>query len=225
MRFTDLLYKKNKDLWDLQLNHPFIREMGEGTLDVAKFRFYAKENYKYLKAYARVLAAAVSRSREEDMMKKLLELLNFTVNVEIDLNRNYALELGVSIKELENEEMAPVTKAYSDHLLSAAGEGLCEVLVAVLPCYWGYHEVFTSLKSRISKKINAIYSRTIDLYSGEEGKKVTVLLRGIIDRLAKEVGDSEKKKLEEIFRMSSRYEYLFWDAAYNLIMWPDVGRG
>lgn len=221
MLFTEILKKRAEKLWKMQVEHPFIQEMGEGTLDMEKFKFYAKQNYKYLKAYAKVLAFAVAKALNVEMMKKLLKLLNFTVNTEIDLNRGYAIELGVSPEELENEEMAPTTKAYSDHLLSVSTEGLCEILTALLPCYWAYHEVFSNLKSRMNKKVNAIYIRTIDLYSSDEGKETAELLRGIIDGLAKEKSDDEKKKLEEIFRVSSRYEYLFWEMAYKKEAWPD----
>ena len=33
MLFTDYLYENSKEVWDKYLEHPFLIELGEGTLD------------------------------------------------------------------------------------------------------------------------------------------------------------------------------------------------
>ncbi|EPZ58619.1 TENA/THI-4/PQQC family protein [[Clostridium] sordellii ATCC 9714] len=32
MKFTDYLFDEVKDIWESYLNHPFVKEIGEGTL-------------------------------------------------------------------------------------------------------------------------------------------------------------------------------------------------
>ncbi len=49
MKFTDYLFKEVKEIWDEYLTHPFVKEMGEGTLDKDKFKNYLIQDYLYLK--------------------------------------------------------------------------------------------------------------------------------------------------------------------------------
>ena len=39
MRLTDRLYRSVEDIWMGYLQQPFVKELGDGTLDVEKFRF------------------------------------------------------------------------------------------------------------------------------------------------------------------------------------------
>lgn len=48
MLFTDYLYENSKEVWDKYLEHPFLIELGEGTLDKEKFRKYLIQDYLYL---------------------------------------------------------------------------------------------------------------------------------------------------------------------------------
>jgi thiaminase len=44
------------------LAHPFITGVGDGTLDVEKFKYYVRQDYAYLIDYSRVLALASARA-------------------------------------------------------------------------------------------------------------------------------------------------------------------
>lgn len=37
--FTDRLYKTAKPIWEASYHHPFVQGIGNGTLDIDKFRF------------------------------------------------------------------------------------------------------------------------------------------------------------------------------------------
>lgn len=45
---TRRLLGKARDIWNGYLRHPFVRGIGDGTLDKEKFRFYLKQDYLYL---------------------------------------------------------------------------------------------------------------------------------------------------------------------------------
>ena len=49
MRFTEKLLKESMPIWEKYLEHPFIKEIGEGTLDKNKFKEYLVQDYLYLK--------------------------------------------------------------------------------------------------------------------------------------------------------------------------------
>ena len=69
MRFTEKLLKEAMPIWEKYLDHPFIKEIGEGTLDKNKFREYLVQDYLYLKEYAKVFCAIIQQ-RELWRMKQ-----------------------------------------------------------------------------------------------------------------------------------------------------------
>ena len=70
MLFTDYLYESSKEIWDKYLEHPFLVELGEGTLDKEKFRKYLIQDYLYLIEYAKVYSMACVKSRNMRVLKK-----------------------------------------------------------------------------------------------------------------------------------------------------------
>lgn len=51
-------------IWDAQHRHPFVRGLGDGTLDLERFRFWIRQDYLFLIEYARVLALAAARASD-----------------------------------------------------------------------------------------------------------------------------------------------------------------
>ena len=58
------------------------------------------------------------------------------------------------------------------------------------------------------------------MYNSQEFAELADWLRSFIDRVALESGEQELKRMEEAFLVSSQYEYMFWDAAYQMEEWP-----
>ena len=50
------------DVWEAQHAHPFVRGIGDGSLDEARFRFYVRQDYVFLIAYGRVLSLGAARA-------------------------------------------------------------------------------------------------------------------------------------------------------------------
>jgi len=63
-----------------------------------------------------------------------------------------------------------------------------------------------------------VYLEWINVYRSQEYRDLTMELIEIIDKLGEKRDDIER--LKWIFRMSSRYEYMFWDMAYKMENWP-----
>ena len=45
---TDRLHEAAAPVWEKCLNHPFVKSIGDGTLDVEKFKFFMLQDYLYL---------------------------------------------------------------------------------------------------------------------------------------------------------------------------------
>jgi thiaminase (transcriptional activator TenA) len=108
-RFTDQLRVAADPIWSAQHAHPFIRGIGDGTLDVARFSWFIRQDYLFLIDYARLLALGAARAPDLTTMQRFAELAQAVLVDEMDLHRCYAAEFGISAADLEAEPIAPTT--------------------------------------------------------------------------------------------------------------------
>ncbi len=218
--FSTRLKAAVASVWEAQHEHPFIRGIGNGSLNIARFRHWVRQDYRFLIEYARMLAIAAARAPGLEAMTKLAQLTNETLHVEMSMHRSYAAEFGISEEELEREEMSPTCRAYTDFLVRTAATGSFPELVgALLPCMWGFSEVGQRLAAG-DRPADPRYSAWIDMYASEEFAELAAWCRGLLDRVAEGLPESELSRIEETFVTSSRYEYLFWEMAWNQEAWP-----
>jgi len=139
MAFTkDRLVEVHDPIVDAIVEHPMVSRLGEGTLDEAPFRYWVCQDYVYLVEYSRVFALGAAKAPSLDRMGTFAELLDETINTEMDLHRSYAAEFGISEAELEATEPSPTTRAYTDFLVRVAALGTWgDLVAALLPCMWG----------------------------------------------------------------------------------------
>ena len=219
-RFADYLHRRAAFIWEAQRQHPFVRGIGDGSLDVEKFKHWVKQDYLYLIDYARLFAMAVANAPDLDTMTKFAELVHAVLNVEMDLHRSYAREWGISTEDLEKTLKAPTCQAYTDFLLRTAALGsFAELVGALLPCMWGFCEIGLTL-ARQGMPGDPRYVKWIRMYSADDFVELTEWTRDVLDRLAAGLPQDELQRIEAAFLTSSRFEYAFWDMAYRLEQWP-----
>src|SRR5699024_12841581 len=88
--FSDHLYKVVEPIWNSDIEHPFVKGIGEGTVDQEKFVHYMKQDYIYLIEYSRVFAIGSIKENDLKRMTVCANLIHVAMNVEIDLHREYA---------------------------------------------------------------------------------------------------------------------------------------
>ncbi|UOE93021.1 thiaminase II [Alkalihalobacillus sp. LMS39] len=221
MKFTERLHKKATPIWRKSHDHPFVQGIGQGTLELDKFQFFMCQDYLYLIDYARLFALGSLKAQDLKTMSTFANLLDSTLNVEMDLHRQYAKRLGISIEQLEATKAAPTTLAYSGYMLNVSQRGsLAELVAAVLPCTWSYYEIGKELSQLPGATEHETYGEWVSMYCSEEFGQLADWLIDLLDELATGLPESQLEKLEEIFLNTSRYEYMFWDMSYNKDMWP-----
>ena len=221
MRTSERLREKYTYLWDRLFHHPFVVGIGNGQLPLDKFQFYVKQDYFFLIQYSRVLALTVAKAPNLANMGRFSDLLRETLNTEMSLHRAFCLEFGVSSSELESTRPAPITLAYTDYLLRVAYEGtITDIVATLLPCQWGYNETAHYLSRTGDSSEKNQYAEWIHLYSAEEFTAFVGWLREFLDDLTSGAGKREMEQLEEHLLTATRYEFLFWEMAYNLQDWP-----
>jgi thiaminase (transcriptional activator TenA) len=218
-RFTDQLREHAAAVWEAQQQHPFVRGIGEGSLELWKFKFWVRQDYVFLIEYARLLALAAARSPDLETMARFTTLMKETVETEMSLHRSYAAEFQISWQDLEKESPAPTTRAYTDFLLRVATMGdFSELAAALLPCMWAFSEIGQRL-AKLPMPSDERYAKWIAMYSSSEFAALAEWCRELVDRLADGLPQRELRKLEDAFLTSSRHELQFWEMAWNMEQW------
>jgi thiaminase/transcriptional activator TenA len=205
-------------VWEAQHAHPFVRGIGDGTLERDRFAHYVRQDYLFLIEYGRLLALGAARAPDPATMARFAQLTQEILVTEMDLHRSYAAELG--IHDLEAERMTPTTRAYTDFLVRVAATGdFAELVAALLPCMWGYAEIGANLAAH-GRPAEERYARWIDTYASEEFAQLAAWCRELMDTAAARLAAGARGPLVEAFVTSSRYELAFWQAAWDREAWP-----
>ena len=76
------------------------------------------------------------------------------------------------------------------------------------------------LGASMTAPADSFHARWIAGYNAPEYRELTAWLRRFVDRLGKSASDEEEERMRQAFHASTQYEYLFWDAAWRLELWP-----
>ncbi|WP_413380091.1 thiaminase II [Alkalihalobacillus sp. 1P02AB] len=221
MKLSERLYEKAKPIWEQSHSHPFVQGIGNGTLDIEKFKFFMCQDYIYLIDYARLFALGSLKANNLETMQTFAKMLHVTLDEEMSLHRAYAKRLGISRAELEATKPAPTTLAYSSYMLNIAQRGsLKELLAAVMPCAWSYYEIGKALSEIPGAMEHEWYGEWVTMYQSPEFGEVAKWQVDLLDQLTESSSEEELLELEEIFLTTSRFEYMFWDMSYQQAMWP-----
>lgn len=175
----DILWQQNKPLVEACLDHPFVRGLGDGSLDPEAFRRYVAQDAFFLGAFARAYALAVARSPDTETLTAFCELLNGVVR-ELQLHAGYAKDLNI---DLVNVRPYPQVKAYTDFLLAIAwGSPPAEIIAAMTPCMRLYAYLGTMLAKTVTA--NNPYRQWIDTYSGADFQALVTHLESLLDAMA-----------------------------------------
>src|SRR5918995_511111 len=217
--FTNELWHSITSIYNEILAHPFLRGLTDGTLTEERFRFYVLQDAFYLREYARALSLAGVRSRDESALVMFNEHSAGAITVERSLHEGFLKDLGVTQEETDRTAPTPTTLAYTSYLLKTAFlSDYPEVLGAVLPCYWIYWEVGKALLEHGSP--NRMYQKWIDTYGGEDFGALVEAVLDLTDRVCDDLNPPQKVRVRAAFVATSRYEWMFWDAAWRMEGWP-----
>jgi thiaminase/transcriptional activator TenA len=221
MSFSNHLRKLTVSIWDAQLSHPFVTALGDGTLPEQKFQYYILQDARFLGDLSRVFAAGALRAPDSDSALRFVKLAEETITVERGLHENYGKRWNLTPKQMTSVPMAPTNYAYTRHMLAVAAAGTAaEVTVVALPCAWVYCVVGRHLLRKGPPPKNHPYRDWLMLYASPEFAEVQVWMRKKVDQWAKTAGKAELRRMEESFIISSRYEWMFWEMAWNEEQWP-----
>ncbi|NIM52267.1 MAG: thiaminase II [Gemmatimonadales bacterium] len=219
MSLTNDCFNAARSIWDAQLEHPFVKGLGDGSLEVERFKRWVLQDYLYLKEFARIFAWAVAKADRLESMGWYAKVLDLTLNTEMSLHRSYAERFGISSEELEAQPSWPTTRAYTDFLVRTSADGdMADLLAALLPCAWGYVYIAQHL-AKGRPPSDQRYADWIAQYASTEFAEAAEWLKAELNRVAAGISDEKRRRLIDLFVLSSRYEWQFWEMCWRGEEW------
>lgn len=218
MTTTERLLKAAEPVWEQYYSHPFVRGIGDGTLDRNKFRYYIMQDYKYLIDYARVFAIGIAKAMDLETMGIYGRDEQSIFAVEQDIHLGYMGRFGITQEELDAMPMALNNLSYTSYMIRIAYDGgAAEVAAAILSCAISYEAIAKRLLEEYpDADKDEFYGDWVRMYAGKEYCDGNAERIKLIERLTKDYTEEQLRHLEEIFVACSRYELQFWDMGWNL---------
>lgn len=228
MSLTQQLKTKHADLWRRMTHHPFVVEMGDDTLSLERGRRYFLQDYVFVNDLVAMISMGVAKAPDFVAASHLYAFLSGILDPKAAAENEFFLRafdvLGATEEEYSAVSASPVTQGFGDFLARTGLEGSFEEIVTV--CYvtegtyldWG-----TRLIEQGKQPENPIYRQWIDLHGPDVLGDFVAWCESYIDA-AEQSGrlGALRPRVERAFHTALRYEYLFWEAAYNGDAWPDI---
>ncbi|MDH2426628.1 thiaminase II [Sphaerisporangium sp. TRM90804] len=216
----------SREMWDgiapiysAILDHPFITGLVDGSLPRDAFRHFVVQDSHYLRDYARALAVCAARAPSDDGVRAFASDAVGAIAAEQEMHAAFMEGLGGTAEQAAALPVGPTTRAYTSYLLATVyGGSFLDGLAAVLPCYWIYARVGEALLERSSP--DPLYQRWISVYGDEAFQGVVRRVVALADQAGEEATDAQRAQAREHFTTTSRYEWMFWDAAWRRESWP-----
>lgn len=224
MTLIQELRHKYHDLWHRMVTHPFVIEMGEGTLPVAKFRAYFLQDYVFVHDLVVMTAMGLAKAPSFLAASQLHQFLAGILSPENDLFVRAFAELGVSEEEYATASASPITQAFGDFMVRTGHEGGFEDIITVLYVTEGtYLDWGTQLLEAGKSPSHPVYREWIAIHGPQ-------VLGAFVAWLGQHLDSAElvgrRSRIDRIFHTALRYEYLFWEGAYHgSLHWPDQNVG
>lgn len=215
MKFTDILFEEVKDIWEGYLEHPFVKGIGDGTLNKEKFKNYLIQDYLYLVDYAKIFAMGIVKSRNVEEMKFYYSAINGILEDETQVHTNYLKYFGLTPEDAAKYPVELTTASYTSYMLGIALKGdVKEIAMTIMPCTWSYYYIGKKLYDTNKENLdNNFYKPWIEEYSSKDFKECAEAWINYINDICENISEVEKSKLKDIFIKSSLYEMEFWNMA------------
>jgi thiaminase/transcriptional activator TenA len=219
MPLTQQLKLKYENLWRRMVFHPFVVEMGDGTLPPEKFKRYFLQDYVFVRDLVSMTSMGMAKAPDLDSASRLHAFLTGILDPENDLFMRAFDELGASEDEYSSAGASPITRGFGDFLVRTGLEGdFIDVLTVLYVTEGTYLDWGTRLLAEGKRPESPIYREWIDIHGPD-------VLGDLVAWMGRFLDDADlsarQDRTEELFHTALRYEYLFWQAAYDGDAWID----
>ena len=210
------LKARHAALWQRAVRHPFIAELGLGTLPQEKFRRYFQQDYVFVNDLVTVTGLAISKAPGLEAARAMAGFQEVLLGAEDALFVQAFEALGVPEAEYRAASALPTTAALGDFLVRTASQGRFEHICCALYVTEGvYLDWCSRLQSEGASPGVPAYRQWIDIHGEEALGPFVSFLQGVVDATPAPLIES----LGPVFERTLQYEVRFWDMAYSGESW------
>ncbi|KAK4046585.1 trifunctional hydroxymethylpyrimidine kinase/phosphomethylpyrimidine kinase/thiaminase [Microbotryomycetes sp. JL201] len=220
--FTDFLIDYDPVSWQAYVNHPFPTGLAQGTIPLESFLHFIKQDYHFLKQYARTNALAVYKTLDLAEMQASSEIVQ-TVIKETEskkLTAFYCEKYGISREQLQLVPESVTNVAYTRYVLDVSSKGdLLDNKVVTAPCLIGYgqvgHTLLNASDDSVNKSSTNEYWSWIEEYGSDWFQQaVRTGIQSMEDTVKKSpLSQQRLLELAQVFQQATKLEIAFWDEA------------
>ncbi|KNC99691.1 phosphomethylpyrimidine kinase [Spizellomyces punctatus DAOM BR117] len=220
--FVQLLKSAYPQEWSDYVNHEFVRKLADGSLPIECFKHYIRQDYIFLRHYARANALASYREHDMDDIIKAAQIVTY-IGMECQMHVKYCADWGISVDDLEATREATPNLAYTRYVLDRGMSGdRLDLRVALAPCLLGYGEVGVRLANDpATKREGNPYWTWIQNYAKDEFQAAVregeELLEKLFDDMVPPTNHRRIKQLCDTFRQATILERNFWEMGLSLV--------
>lgn len=208
--WTAALWAAGGETWHQILDLPFVRALGDGTLDEDLFAFYLDQDALYLRDYSRALATLSARADTAEAQVHWAAGAHEAIAAESQLHE------GWLANRARLGGPSPITMGYTNFLrASAAGDDYVVGAAAILPCYWLYEEVGAVLSSQ--NHADHPYTEWLSMYGGEEFAADVARSLAEVERAFEAASPAQRVRAARAYLSACVYEREFFDQAHRAL--------
>lgn len=208
--WTAALWAAGGETWRQILDLPFVRALGDGTLDEDLFSFYLDQDALYLRDYSRALATLSARA---DTAKGQV---HWAAGAHEAIAAESQLHEGWLANRARLGGPSPITMGYTNFLRAfTAGEDYVVGAAAILPCYWLYEEVGAVLSSQNHE--GHPYADWLSLYGGEEFASDVARSLAEVEHAFEVASPAQRVRAAQAYLSACVYEREFFDQAHRAL--------
>lgn len=208
--WTAALWAAGGETWHQILDLPFVRALGDGTLDEDLFAFYLDQDALYLRDYSRALATLSARADTAEAQVHWAAGAHEAIAAESQLHE------GWLANRARLGGPSPITMGYTNFLrASAAGDDYVVGAAAILPCYWLYEEVGAVLSSQ--NHADHPYAEWLSMYGGEEFAADVARSLAEVERAFETASPAQRVRAARAYLSACVYEREFFDQAHRAL--------
>ena len=208
-RYTDTLRASAQPTWSQAVDHRFVRELLDGSIDDAVMAAYLVQDHRFLDSFLTLLGAAIASA---DTFEARLRFGRFAGMVSGEENTYFlrAFEaLGVdAAARAASPDSAPTTGFQAIMREAAATRSYVATLAVLNVAEWLYLDWAARAPQPLPQ--NFVHAEWITLHDNAFFRDFVAFLRGELDR----VGPAEDALARDFFQRAVQLELAFFDAAY-----------
>ena len=206
------LLKNSQKAWQAAVNHRFVKELFEGTIENEVLKEYLIQDYHFFDAFLSMLGACVAHADKLESKLRFAKQLGFLEADEDGYFQKAFKELKLSENDYLEVTLHPVTKAFQDLMYSAVDSSNYAHLLVMLVIAEGLYLDWGSKDLPLPESY--LHQEWINLHKGSFFAEWVQFLVDELNRVGK--GLEDLTELQKRWNQAVALELAFFDIGYDL---------